>query len=319
MGNILGMIRIGNSVSMDENLPPKPKWVPERDMPNLEGKVVIVTGANVGIGKETAKQLVAKGAKVYVGARDSAKAEAAITELRATQPLGTLEFLHLDLADLPSVKRAAEEFLIKESKLDILFCNAAVMTPPLDLLTKQGYDLQWGTNVLGHYYLIKLLMPAILAAHEPRIILTSSAASATGKIDFDAMDDKVSGARTKKSTIGLYSQSKLGDVILSKELTRRFADKGVVSLSLNPGGIDTELTRHLGLPSWLSWLQPLILYPVTYGAITQLYAGTAPEAKDLNGQYLIPWARIGKANPLASDAALGEKVWDWCEAQVKDL
>ncbi|KZW03701.1 NAD(P)-binding protein [Exidia glandulosa HHB12029] len=306
-------------VGQSQNSPPKPKWDAERDMPDLTGYVTIVTGFNVGIGKETAKALLRKNAKVYGAARSKAKAEAAIADLRASSGgKGEIVYLELDLADLASVKRAAEEFLSHESNLDILFNNAGVMVPPIDQLTTQGYDLQFGTNVLGHFYFTKLLLPALLAStHGARTLHTSSSASQWGTIDFKTFKD--GPERRKKSRPWLYGQSKLGNVFVAKEFGKRYADRGLVSTSMNPGNINTELQRHMGNPSFMEKLNEWFLYSPALGAVTQLYAGTAPEAKDLNGAYLIPFARVGKPNPMALDAALAQKVWDWLEEQVSEF
>jgi retinol dehydrogenase-12 len=172
-------------------------------------------------------------------------------------------------------------------------------------------------NVLGHWYFTKLLVPSLLAADEPRVVHTASLASRGGVIQFDTMRGK-DAARSTKSTAWLYNQSKLGNVIVAREFAQRYP--GIVSTSLNPGNIRTELTRHVNAPEWfLHAFRQLLLYPVELGAVTQLYAGTAPEAKDLNGQYLVPWARLAKPNPLVHDAELCARVWDWCEDQVKDL
>jgi retinol dehydrogenase-12 len=130
-----------------ESWPSAPTWNVESDMPDLHGKVVLVTGANTGIGKETARALYAHNAKVYIACRDRLKAEQAIADIRGSTSTvhGQISVLQLDLSDLHSIKQAAEEFHSKEGKLDVLFNNAGVMRSPTEMVTKQGYDLQWGT------------------------------------------------------------------------------------------------------------------------------------------------------------------------------
>ncbi|KZV80273.1 NAD(P)-binding protein, partial [Exidia glandulosa HHB12029] len=163
---------------LSEALPPKPKWT-AKDMPDCTGKVFIVTGGNSGIGLETVKELLKKGGKVYLAARSQSKADEAIEQL-ATDIGKKAIFLELDLGSLSSVKRAAQTFIDLEPRLDGLINNAGVMGSPADMLTSEGYDLQFGTNVLGHWYFTKLLLPVLVAtsdAHpedKPRVIHVSS-------------------------------------------------------------------------------------------------------------------------------------------------
>ncbi|KAF5315260.1 hypothetical protein D9619_006955 [Psilocybe cf. subviscida] len=191
-----------------QSFPPKSKFTPD-DIPDLSGKVIIVTGANTGIGKETAKALLAHNAKVYIAARSAEKAAQAIADLK-TETNREAIFLKLDLGDLKSVKEAAQEFNSKEQELHVLFNNAGVMTPPIDNLTAQGYDLQFGTNVLGHFYFTKLLIPALLAGAKStqdgkaRVVNTSSSASEFIKtINFNTLKD--GAARKKLEGFPLYS------------------------------------------------------------------------------------------------------------------
>ncbi|TFK28697.1 NAD(P)-binding protein [Coprinopsis marcescibilis] len=302
-----------------ETFPPKPTFTVQ-DIPDLSGRVIIVTGANTGVGKETAKALLAHNAKVYFASRSKDKTEQAIQDLKdETGNEGLL--LQLDLSDLKSVKAAAEDFLSKEKELHILFNNAGVMEPPVSEVTTQGYDLQFGTNVLGHFYLTKLLLPALIEGAKAssdgkaRVVTTSSSRSLFGKIDFNTFKD--GPARRRESPGALYSQSKLGNVLFANELARRHEKDGIVSVSLNPGNLRTELQRHM---SWFSRHSRLLIqYPVPYGALTQLWVGTSEVGKEFNGKYLVPWARLGKPNPLAEDHQLAEDLWKWCEDQVSNL
>ncbi|KAF9475748.1 NAD(P)-binding protein [Pholiota conissans] len=300
-----------------ESYPPKSRFFP-KDIPDLSGKVIIVTGANAGIGKETVKALLAHNAKVYIAARNPEKVAEAIKDLEKETGKEAL-FLKVDLSDLKSIKAAAEEFRSKEKELHILFNNAGVMVPPIDQLTAQGYDLQFGTNVLGHFYLTKLLLPTLLAGAKSspdgkaRIVNTSSSASVfASKIDFNTLGD--TAARKKKGQSMLYCQSKLGNVLVSAELARRYGDQGIVSTSLNPGNIQTDLQRHLGKVQ--GFFVRLTLWDTSYGALTQLWAGTSSEGADLNGKYLIPWARIGTANKVSKDIKLSGDLWTWLEEQT---
>jgi len=304
----------------NEGFPPKSKFTVD-DIPDLTGKVIIVTGGNSGIGKETAKALLAHNAKVYIAARNQERVENAIKELK-DQTGNEAVFLKLDLGDLKSIRAAAGEFLQKEKELHVLFNNAGVMNPPIEDLTTQGYDLQFGTNTLGPFYFTKLLLPALLAAAKDspngkaRVVNTSSSVHLfTKKIDFNTLKD--SPGRKKKLRWILYAQSKLGNVFFSNELARRYGDLGIVSTSLNPGNLKTDLLRHLSKLE--NWLLDLVLQPVSYGALTQLWAGTSSQGVDLNGKYLIPWARVGKPNSAVENIKLQQDLWDWFEEQVQDI
>ncbi|KAJ2929751.1 hypothetical protein H1R20_g7318, partial [Candolleomyces eurysporus] len=280
-------------------------------------------------------------AKVYIATRSQEKTEKAIEDLKNETGKEAI-FLKLDLANLKSIKAAAEEFLrfapphpcnapapfltlqwplctarrrncMSSSIMQVLWC------PPMDDLTADGYDLQFGTNTLGHFYFTKLLLPALLkgAKSSPdgtaRVVNTSSSASLmASKINFDTLKD--SPARRKSGPNQLYAQSKLGNAIFAKELARRYGDQGIVSTGLNPGNLTSDLQRHLGRIE--TKVVGLLLHPTPMGALTQLWAGTTQEGATLNGKYLIPWARIGTGNPVIQDEKVGADLWKWFEDQV---
>ncbi|KZV86948.1 NAD(P)-binding protein [Exidia glandulosa HHB12029] len=303
--------------------PPKPQWTVD-DIPDLSGKVTIVTGGNSGVGYETCKALLSHNAKVYMASRSKSKAEEAIAQLHRETGKSAI-FLELDLGSLASVKQAAQTFLGLEPELHILFNNGGIMTPPIEALTADGYDLQHGTNVLGHYFFTTLLVPALAAgartSHDgkARIVVTaSSVADFCRSFDFSVMKGSNDAARRKMGTQGLYIQSKFANIMLSKEFARRLVDRGIVTNAVNPGNLQSNLQRHQS--AFLRWIMnTTLLHPVRLGALTQLYVGTAPETAQANGKYFIPWARPGDAvqNPLANDAQLSEKLWDWLEEQVQ--
>ncbi|KZT06203.1 NAD(P)-binding protein [Laetiporus sulphureus 93-53] len=310
---------MGNLWSMaTQAFPPASKFSTDQ-IPDLTDRVMIVTGGNAGIGRETIKALLEHNAKVYMASRNQERAEAAIRDLREQTGKEAL-FLELDLSSLAAVRKAAEEFLNKEQALHVLFDNAGVMWPPRELLTEDGYDLQFGTNVIGHFFFTKLLIPALIAGaetspdHHARIVMTSSGAAYRYTLNWDSFKD--GPARRKMSTNTLYCQSKFGNVVVAREFAKRYACKGIVSVSCNPGNIKTELQRYL--PSAARMLMNLALYSPPYGALTQLWAGTVPETLDYNGKFLIPWARLGECRKEAYDDELGARLWDWLEEQVKD-
>ncbi|KAF7374339.1 NAD(P)-binding protein [Mycena sanguinolenta] len=292
---------------LKQSWPPKSKFSVD-DIPDLSGQVIIVTGGGSGIGKETVKALLQHNAKVYVAARSPENAKAAIEDLKF-QTGKQAEFLHLDLADLHAVKRAANEFMEKETRLHVLFNNGGVMACPVEQVTSQNYDLQFGTNVLGHFYFTTLLLPTLIATATPgnpaRVVNTSSLASelAGANIDYNTLKD--GPARKRKSTSFLYAQSKFGNAVFSNELFRRYGDKGVISVALNPGNLHSNLQRHL------RGLQAIIvnsmLFPTPLGALTQLWAGTTDVGKTFGGKYLIPWAREGKSP--STDPAAEKALW----------
>lgn len=316
MGNLLSWVI--------DAAPPKAAFSVDQ-IPDLTGKVVIVTGANTGIGKETAKTLLAHGAKVYIAARNQTASEEAIRQLKQETGNEAI-FLKLDLGDLKAIKASAEEFLSKETQLHILLNNAGVMVPPIELVTADGYDLQFGTNVLGHYYFTKLLLPILISTAKAtpegkvRVVNLASCAHLFGGLDFNTFKD--GPARKKCSRTSLYNQSKFGNVVLALELAKRYGDQGIISTALNPGNINSDLPRHI-LPLFPNIVKQIIikvlLYEVSQGTLTQLYAATSPEAASLNGKYLVPWARVRPPRQETQDPQLGKALWDWLEEQVKDV
>ncbi|KAI9444096.1 NAD-P-binding protein [Lactarius indigo] len=316
-----------NIGTLGQFFPPKPTWT-SADVPDQTGKTVIVTGGNSGVGRETARVLLSKGAKVYIATRSEEKSQKAIDELKKETGKDSIFFLKLDLADLVSVKAAAEEFIGKETELHTLYNNGGVMNTPVDDVTTQGYDMQFGTNVLGHFYFTKLLLPVLTvtakqtAAGTVRVVNVSSIAHQYGLPEGIRWATLASGkdslgARKGLDPAKLYGQSKLGNILFSKELARRHGAEGIVSTSLHPGVINTDLGRYSG--SILQLIGRLIGYDVTYGALTSLYAGTAPAAGELNGKYFTVWARLAVPSKKALDTELAKKLWEWCEEQVKDI
>lgn len=305
--------------------PPPPRWFPSA-IPDLTGKVVIVTGGNTGLGKVTIKELLEHDAKVYLAARNRKSAEETIEELRL-QTGKEAVFLHLDLADLHSVKSCAEEFLSRETRLHALYNNAGVMQPPYKKLTKQGYDLQFGVNVLGHFYLTKLLLPILLSTAQTsrekhvRVINLSSLAHVYFPfLYFNSFKEGPTRRRLGIIPAFLYSQSKFANVVFAKELARRYGDQGIVSTCVHPGAIDTALWTSGAMPRiFVVFMRIFVLQSLEYAAYTQLYAGTAPETGEMNGHYFIPWARHGEAHKNAEDAVLGKQLWEYMEDQVKNI
>ncbi|KIY70839.1 NAD-P-binding protein [Cylindrobasidium torrendii FP15055 ss-10] len=296
---------------IDECFPPKAQFSVD-EIPDLSGKVIIVTGGNSGIGRETVKVLLLKKAKVYIATRNEEKSLAVIEELYQETGERAL-FLQLDLSDLASVRSAAEAYKAKENKIDVLFNNAGVFSVPLDQLTKQGYDSQTGTNLLGPFYFTHLLLPILLASPGARVINTGSITHLTAPKP-DVATFIPGPKRDRLSTAALYGQSKWAMICFNAEFARRYGSAGLVSIAINPGNIRSGMQRHMSRVQQA--MANAILYPPELGCLTQLYAGTMPEGAKLNGAYMVPWARVGAPREGATDPELCKSIWDWLEEAV---
>ncbi|KZV71592.1 NAD-P-binding protein [Peniophora sp. CONT] len=311
---------------MRQFYPPTATFQPERDIPSLTGQVVLVTGGNGGIGYETCKHLLLKEAKVYMAARrpDAAKEAAArLLEETGRAP----EILILDLGDLESVRKGAEEFKKKEPVLHRLYNNAGAVWVPTEMLTKQGYDLAFGTNVVGHYFFTILLMPILehtfdVTGVRPRILNVSSSAhvvsyGATG-ITWPSITDSSERSKIAPSmgSYALYCQSKFGVILLSYLLDRHYGQK-VLSIALNPGNFESGAYRYLNGAQKNT--VNLVLYTVEDGCKTQLWAGTAPEGNFTGGDYLIPWALKGTSDPRTHNTQTQDELWTWLQKQCEDF
>lgn len=283
------------------------------DIPDQSGKTAIVTGANTGIGLEIARGLSRKGARVILACRDGDKAMAAINDIASGPEQSDLDFLQLDLADLASIRDAAEHAK-KEKKIDILVDNAGIMIPPLSHAIG-GAESQFAVNHLGHFAFVGLLLDKLAQDGGARIVTQSSIAHKGAKIDFDNLDARRGYSRTK-----FYGQSKLANLLFALELDRRLraANSPVVSIACHPGVAQTELTRHLGfMGSVFGPLIGLALNSAADGALPALQAATDPQAE--GGDYYGSWGfreMSGKvsgkayATRTARDPLLAARLWD---------
>ncbi|KAF7314381.1 NAD-P-binding protein [Mycena kentingensis (nom. inval.)] len=304
-------------------LPPPTK--DSKDVPDLNGQIILVTGGTAGIGKDTCRVLVERNAKVYLAARDKHKATTVIDKIRKSTGKDAIYFLHLDLADLDSVRKTAEEYRAQEKELHVLINNAGVLyAPAVGPLTQQGYDIQFGVHVLGHYLLTTLLMPTILStAHgdisrkstRVRVVWVSSdgheiTAPKQGVNIVQKGDASLLNWRVILAWIPLIEV-----VLISSELARKYGDAGLVSISLHPGGVKSELLRNIN--SIIAWLvEKVRIYPISLGVTTSLFAATSAEALGMNGEYLTAWARRQVPSRHAQNQELAAKLWAWCEEQV---
>ena len=207
------------------------KWTAEQ-IPSQAGKTALITGANSGIGYQTALELAHHGAHVLLGCRNEAKGRAALERLLREAPGASAEVVQLDMASLASIRAFAAAFLGRGIALDLLINNAGVMALPKRELTEDGFERQFGTNHLGHFALTGLLLPALLAAPAPRVVTVASLAHRTGKIEFDNLQ-RERGVRAWDA----YNASKLANILFAKELDRRAraAHNRLLSLAVHPG------------------------------------------------------------------------------------
>ncbi|ORY85420.1 NAD(P)-binding protein [Leucosporidium creatinivorum] len=318
-----------NSFLAQTFFPPSSTFDPQRDMPDLTGQIILVTGGNSGIGLETIYHLLLKGATVYMTCRSLSKGQAANEELKKRTGGREAKLLQLDLADLSSVRRAAENFLGMEGSLDVLFNNAGIMSVPVDQLTAQGYDAQFGTNVLGHYFFTTLLLPALSASaqatgHPARVINTSSALaqmapSTPSGIEYRSLKDKADGERSevvkKLGTNALYAQSKLGNILLSHHLNALYSSS-LSSCAIHPGVLRSNLGKEHSNPVEYA-VSRALFFPIEMGPLTQLWAGTMGSAEGARGKCFIPWAREGAPLKKAEIKENQEELGRWLEEQVK--
>ncbi|MCO4748091.1 MAG: SDR family oxidoreductase [Proteobacteria bacterium] len=251
----------------------------DADIPNQTGRVAIVTGANTGIGFETAKALAAKGAKVTLACRNLDKGRAAVERIQAELPDAVVALEQLDLSDLGSVQSFAEAFRASHDALDLLILNAGVMVPP-ESKTAQGFELQFGVNHLGHFALTGALLPLVQNTQDARVVVVSSTAASMGSMNFDDLQFE----RGYKPWPA-YGQSKLANQLFVVELQKRLAAIGsaVKVTAAHPGWTATDLQRTSGV---FGFLNPFFAMKPPQGALPTLRAATDPQAA--GGDYFGP-------------------------------
>jgi NAD(P)-dependent dehydrogenase (short-subunit alcohol dehydrogenase family) len=285
------------------------KWT-TKAMPTQTGRKAIVTGANTGIGFETAKALAANGAEVVLACRNEAKGRDALNRIWAENAEAKITLGILDLSSLASVRAFADEYKTSHDRLDLLINNAGVMTPPEWRATADGFELQFGTNHLGHFALTAHLWDIIADTPESRVVNVSSVAHKYGTINFEDLNWKT--RRYKKGAS--YGQSKLANLLFSLELSERVAEEGTgpMVLSAHPGWTATDLQRHSGT---IRAFNPFVAMQPWQGALPTLYAATAPDAKA--GEYYGPHGimemrgypvRVGTTEE-AKDRAVAKRLW----------
>jgi len=284
----------------------------EADIPDQSGRTAVVTGANSGIGFETARALAAKGAKVIVACRSEDKGRDAEERIRSRAPGADVRFEPLDLASLASVRAFAEKVGAAEARVDLLVNNAGVMMTPRGK-TSDGFETQFGTNHLGHFALTGLLLDRLRRAPRARVVNVSSAVHFVGRMDFDDLQAERSYDPTRA-----YGQSKLANLLFTRELTRRLAAAGsdALSAAAHPGSTRTELQRHSRL---MDVAVRLFSQQPPDGALPSLYAATAPDVR--GGEYFGPSRMFGMLGPpdrarssaRSQDAAAARRLFEISE------
>ncbi|KAK5128698.1 hypothetical protein LTR85_000031 [Meristemomyces frigidus] len=297
---------------------------PEKDIPSLSGKVILVTGGNTGLGKETVLQLAKHSPKeIFLAARTPSKAEAAIEEIKKAVPNSNISFLQLDLTSFAAVKKAAEDFKARSDRLDILINNAGIMAVPWSM-TEEGYEIQFGTNHMGHALFTKLLLPTLLrTAEQPgadvRIVSLSSEGhqmAPSQGIIYNQPDLE------KCATWTRYGQSKLANILHAKALQKRYPS--ITATALHPGVIITDLYAtmsgsYVAAKAFTAAMRGAtslgVLYDVPKGAKNQLWAATAPSEEVQKSYYWKPVGVRSGGSKYAQNDELAEKLWDWTDEE----
>jgi NAD(P)-dependent dehydrogenase (short-subunit alcohol dehydrogenase family) len=293
---------------------------------DLSGRRIIVTGASTGLGEEAARAFAAVGASVTLAVRDPGRGAAAADRIRDAVPEADLEVRELELGSLANVRSFAAGFLGEHDRLDALVCNAGVMACPY-AETTDGFELQFGTNHLGHFALTTELLPALLAGAPSRVVSVSSSGHRLADVD---LDDPGFETTEYSAWIG-YGRAKTANVLFAVELDRRYRDQGIRAFSLHPGAIMTELARHLTdetLGEMIASIpdgQEVAFKTVPQGAATTVFAAVSPVLDGEGGRYLEDCAiaevtdepdAMGGVRPYAVDPDRAAALWTLSERLI---
>eukprot|EP00455_Lapot_gusevi_P035399 TRINITY_DN391_c0_g1_i10.p1 TRINITY_DN391_c0_g1~~TRINITY_DN391_c0_g1_i10.p1 ORF type:complete len:690 (-),score=277.79 TRINITY_DN391_c0_g1_i10:60-1997(-) len=281
---------------------------------NLQGRVVLITGASSGIGVETVRALATAKAHVVVAVRDVAKTEPIVAELKESTQNEQIDIMSLDLSSTASIRQFVDAFVARDLPLHILICNAGVMACP-ESKTADGFEMQFGTNHLGHFLLVNLLTPTLLKhaknGTKSRVVVVSSLAHVRSDIHWD--DVNFTQGYDKWLA---YGQSKTANMLFALEYNRRYSVNGIIAFSLHPGVIMTELGRHFSdedRAMFQSRFTPDILKSIPQGASTSVWAATSPLLENYGGQYLDDNNIQTKYNAYALDPASASRLWTLSE------
>jgi NAD(P)-dependent dehydrogenase (short-subunit alcohol dehydrogenase family) len=291
----------------------RPIWT-STDIPDQTGRTAVITGANTGLGYETARALAAKGARVVLAVRNLDKGKAAADLIGRRYPGADVTVQELDLTSLDSVRAAADQLRAGHDQIDLLINNAGVMMTPKQT-TKDGFELQFGTNHLGHFALTGLLLDRLLASQGSRVVTVSSNGHRFGGVRFDDLQSERSYSR-----VGAYGQSKLANLLFTYELQRRLeqAKTDAVAVAAHPGASSSELGRYA--PGAVRRISPLLEQSAEMGALPTLRAAADPTVR--GGQYYGPsgflqlrgYPKLVSSNAKSHDVAVQKRLWAVSEA-----
>lgn len=280
---------------------------------SLQGKTVVITGGNAGIGKQTAIDLAQRGARVIIACRNEHKAKKALQEIRRKSGSNDVQYYHLELSDLESIREFAKKFLEEQPRLDILINNAGIGRT-LGQLTKQNYDMTFGVNHFGHFLLTMLLLDRLKKCSPSRIVTVSSLAHSmvSGEMDFKpgpASDVKYPG-------LSGYDRSKLANIWFTKQLSNQLEGTGVTTFCLHPGLVRTSIFQtayEAGSPLWrfimFTFASLILGINEEAGAQTTIYCAIEPSITNQSGGYYDN-CKLTKESKLAQDEGLAKKLWD---------
>ncbi|XP_020032102.1 retinol dehydrogenase 11 [Castor canadensis] len=269
----------------------------------LPGKVAVVTGANSGIGKETAKDLAQRGARVYLACRDVQKGELVAKEIQAMTGNQQVLARKLDLSDTKSIRAFAKDFLAEEKHLHILINNAGVMMCPYSK-TADGFESHFGVNHLGHFLLTHLLLQKLKESAPSRVVNVSSLAHHLGKIHFHNLH----GEKFYHSGLA-YCNSKLANILFTQELARRLKGSGVTTYSVHPGTVQSELVRHSLFMRWMWKLFSFFIKTPQQGAQTSLYCALTEGLEILSGKHFSD-CHVAWVSSQARNETIARRLWD---------
>lgn len=295
----------------------QPNWTSE-NIPDQSGRIIVITGANAGLGYESALALARKGAHVVMAVRNLQKGQAASDQIKQAAPNAQVDLMQLNLGSLQSVRDFAAAFKQRHQPLHVLMNNAGIMAPPYRK-TEDGFELQWGVNHLGHFALTGLLLDVLLATPGSRIVTVSSSAHRIGNLNFDDLNYE-KGYNNWRS----YGQSKFANAVFTQELQRRLSAAGAKTIALvsDPGYSRTNLqsaqedvNRSAVMNAVLKIVTPFMSQSAAEGAWTQLYPATMPDVA--GGAFYLPGGMFGaKGHPTegklvkrAYDPDLGQRLW----------
>ncbi|CAG7969999.1 unnamed protein product [Penicillium olsonii] len=295
---------------------------PETDIPDLAEKVILVTGGNAGLGKESILQLAKHNPKkIFLGARSESKAQEAIKSVKSSVPNDVeITWVPLDLMSGESVKKAAEQVNAQTDRLDILILNAGVMAlPPGE--TELGHEIQLGTNHTGHFHLTKLLLPTLLkTAEQPDSDVRVVSLSSIGHNFAPAFETFLDQDKLKSvNTNARYGASKAANILFAAELGRRYPS--ITSVSVHPGVIMTDLYGAMNERSSIASMGHKVMgcigTSVSQGAYNQLWAAAGAKKEELtNGAYYVPVGNLKPHNRFSSSEDMGKRLWEWTEAEL---